>query len=71
MVDIVTAKCMYLMNGVAGQGTFPVSVSCHLLTSCTLINVLVLPELRMEGDQQFTSFCTIKARCLSIDVIKY
>jgi len=50
VVDIVTAKWLYLMNGEAGQGTFPMSVSCQLLTNCMLITVLVLPELRMEGD---------------------
>lgn len=60
MVDIVTAKCMHLMNGEAGWGTFPMSVSCNLLTSCSLFNVLVLPELRMEGDQQLMSFVPSK-----------
>lgn len=60
MVDIVTAKCMYLMNGEAGRGTFPMSVSCHMLTSCTLFNVLVLPVLSVEDDQQFMSFVPSK-----------
>lgn len=71
MVDGVTAKCMCLMNGEAGLEEFPVSIFCQLLTFCTVINVLVIPEQRMKGDLQFTSFCSFKPRCLFIDVIKH